>query len=112
MGDQDERHSQFRPQPLEQLEDLRLDRDVERCGRCIGDEKPWVARERHGDHHSLAHPTAELVRKLVNTFGRRGNAHEVEQFDRAPARGPRFHAPMDLQRLADLAADCHDRVQV
>ena len=45
-----------------EVEDLGLDRDVQRRGRLVGDEELRVAGEGHGDHHALAHPAAELVR--------------------------------------------------
>jgi hypothetical protein len=40
----------------EQVEDLRLDRDVERGGRLVGDDDGGAEDQRHGDHHALAHP--------------------------------------------------------
>ena len=45
---------------------IRLDRHVERRRRLVGDEQLRVARERHRDHHPLAHPAGELVRILVD----------------------------------------------
>ena len=49
-------------QILEQLDDLRLDRDVERGGRLVGDQHVGLAQQRHGDHDALAHAAAELMR--------------------------------------------------
>ena len=46
----------------QQLEDLRLDGDVERGGRLVGDEQLRLAGQRHRDHHALAHAARELVR--------------------------------------------------
>ena len=46
----------------QQLEHLRLDRDVERRRRLVGDQQLRVAGQRHGDHHPLAHAAGELVR--------------------------------------------------
>ena len=56
VRDQDERHAQFRPQSLEQFEDLRLDRDIERRRRLVGDQHLGVDRQRAGDHHALLQP--------------------------------------------------------
>ena len=35
---------------LQQVEDLRLHRDVERRGRLVGDDQARLAGQRHGDH--------------------------------------------------------------
>ena len=42
---------------LQEIEDLRLDGDVECGGRFVGDEKLGVAGKRHGDHDALLHAT-------------------------------------------------------
>jgi hypothetical protein len=61
MGDEQKAHAQIALQLRQELEDLRLDRDVERRGRLIGDQELWVVRERHGDHHALPLPARQLV---------------------------------------------------
>ena len=40
-----------------QVEDLRLDRYIERRRRLIGNQQPRVTGQRHGDHYALAHAT-------------------------------------------------------
>ena len=61
-----------RAEALEERDDLRLDRDVERGGRLVGDQQPRLGGERERDHHALAHAAGELVRiVLVARFGRR-----------------------------------------
>ena len=55
VADEHERHPPFALESCEQLEDLCLNRDVERGGRLVGDEDVRVERERHRDHHALAH---------------------------------------------------------
>ena len=42
-------------QLAEQFEQLRLDRDIERRRRFVGDQELRFARERHRDHCALAH---------------------------------------------------------
>ena len=71
---------------LQELEDLRLDGDVERRRRLVGDEELRLARERHGDHHALALPAGELVRVGVDVRLGRRDADEPEQLDGARAR--------------------------
>ena len=51
---------------LDQLQDLGLDGHVERGRRLVGDQQVGVARERHRDHHALAHAARELVRVVVH----------------------------------------------
>ena len=43
-------------------------------------------RERHRDHRPLAHAARELVRVVVDPASGVGNADQLEQLDRAPAR--------------------------
>ena len=71
---------------LEQLEDLRLNGDVERGGRLVGDEDLRMADEGHRDHDALAHPARELVRVVINAVVRLGDAHLAQQLDRPRPR--------------------------
>ena len=60
----------LRAQRAHQLQDLRLDGDVERGGGLVGDQEPRVAGQRHRDHHALAHAARELVRIVVRSAAR------------------------------------------
>ena len=73
----------------QQVDDLRLDRHVERGHRLVADDQLRLARERPGDADALALAAGELVRIAVRV-GR-------EQADRAQQVG---HA------LALLASGC------
>ena len=66
------RHAELALQLREQLQDLRLDRDVERGRRLVGDEQLRLAGERHRDHHALAHAARELVRVRVDALSGAG----------------------------------------
>ena len=77
----------------EQLEDLRLDRHVERGRRLVGDQQRGLAGERHRDHHALAHAARELVRILVGAPLGRRDADAREQLDGARARAARGRIP-------------------
>ena len=63
----DQQHDE--PEPLlevgDQVEDLRLDGDVERGGRLVGDQQLRFAGERHRDQHALAHAARHLVRRTA-----------------------------------------------
>ena len=66
VRDQDHGGPALRLQLADQVEDLRLRRDVERRRRLVGDEKRGLVDERHRDHHALAHAARELVRVVVD----------------------------------------------
>ena len=68
-------------QAAEELEDLRLDRDVERRRRLVGDHQLRLERERHGDHHALAHAARELVREVVEPRLGLRDADHLEELD-------------------------------
>ena len=63
----------------QQFEDLRLDGDVEGGGGLVGDQDVRLARQRHGDHHPLAHAAGQLVRVFAQTLFGGGYAHLLEQ---------------------------------
>ena len=88
VGDQDHRGAELALQLDDQFEDLRLDGDVERRGRLVGDQHLGIAGERHGDHGALAHAARELVRIFLGALGRLGDAHQVEHLDGALAALP------------------------
>ena len=66
-----------------QVENLRLNRDVERGGRLVGDEQLRLARQRHRDHHPLAHPAGELMRIIVDAAIGVGDSDQAQRLDRA-----------------------------
>ncbi len=70
-----------------QLENLRLDRHIERSGRLVGDQHLRVAAHRHRDHRTLTHTARKLVRILVDPLFRSGNAHLGQQLKGAGAPG-------------------------
>ena len=64
-------------QLLEQVDDLRLDRDVERRHRLVADDELRVERERPREPDALALPAGELVRVAVGRIRRQPD--DVEQ---------------------------------
>ena len=73
-------------QARDQVQDLGLDRHVERGGRLVGDQQRGLAGERHGDHRALAHAARELVRVVVEPRGGLGDAHQPEHLGRPRRR--------------------------
>ena len=100
-----------RAQVAQQLEDLRLHRDVEGRGRLVGDEKHGVARDGLRDHRALPLPARQLVGELVEGRRRVGHVDLLEQLDRALLRLRRREVVVRAQRLDDLEADGVDGVQ-
>ena len=111
VGDEDDGRAGLGAQLGQQIEDLRLDGDVERRGRLVGDQQRRRAGERHGDHHALAHAAGELVGIFVDAHARRGDPDALEHVD-GGARAPRRRQPaMAHQGLADLVADGEARIE-
>ena len=76
-----------RTSAIEEPQDLRLHRDVERRGRLVGDQQVGPPDQRHGDQHALAHAARELVRIVVEARLRRPGCR------RGRASRPRAGAP-------------------
>ena len=94
----------------QQVEDLRLDRHVERRRRLVGDQELRLARERHRDHRALAHAARELVRVVLEPRLRRSGSRPGRAA--RPTRSSRLRlaeAEVRLERLADLAPDRQHR---
>jgi hypothetical protein len=89
VSDEDDGGAGLLPQPAHEPEDLGLDRDVERRGGLVGDEEMWVERERHGDHHALAHAARELVGIFVESCLRGRDAHAAQHVDGSDAASRR-----------------------
>ncbi len=64
-------------QIAQQIQHLRLNRDIQRRDRLVGDDELRVERERAGDADALALATAELVRIAVDHI--RVQADDLEQ---------------------------------
>ena len=95
--DHNDRSARLVAEPSNQIEDLRLDGDIERRGGLVGDEQLRLAGQRHGDHHSLPHPARELVRVRIGPGLRIRYADQLQHLDRVrvrlgPASGQDVHA--------------------
>ena len=55
VGDEQQRQAVLGPQLAQQIQHLRLDGDVERRRRFVGDDERGMTGERDGDHHALPH---------------------------------------------------------
>ena len=86
VGDEDDRHAELALQLGQQHQDLRLDGDVERRRRLVGDQDVGVVGERHGDHHALALAARHFVRIGFHPPLGIGNMHQPQQLERLLAR--------------------------
>ena len=105
MRDQDDGEPEACLQRGEQIQGLRLDGHVESRGRLVRNQELWLARERHGDHHPLAHASGELVRILRHPALRRRDADKRKELDRAGPRRSAGEIEMMTQDFADLRPD-------
>ena len=90
---------------LQQVEHLRLDGDIERGRRFVGNQQLRSPGQRHRDHDTLFHATGQLVGVFVHTTLRVRYTDRAEQLHH-----PRIHpAPafgiVQAHRLRDLLTD-------
>ena len=111
VGDQHDAGPALGLEGAHQVEDLGLDRDVERGGRLVGDEQLGLGGEGHGDHHPLRLTARELVRvRLGAPFGV-GDTDRAQHLDGLLEAGRTARVAVDLVDLADLVAGREARVQ-
>ena len=96
---------------VEQGQDLRLDRDVQRGGGLVEQKQVGLAGQRRGDADALLHAAGQLVRIAAHHLGRARNAHFGQQFRAALPGGALFRAEMHAHRLGDLRADGQCRIE-
>ncbi len=103
VADQQDRHLQFRAQAVDEGENARLHRDVERRRRLIGNDEARATADRHGDHRALPLAAGQRERIGSRRAFRLGQSHMLEQLNRALlrlalAQGP--DAASAVRRLA------------
>ena len=112
MGDEDVGQPELVLQVVEQVDDLGLDRDVERGDRLVEQHQPRVDRERARDADALALAAGELVREAVDVLGVQPDA--LEQLARALVHRPALLTPRSRSgaptiwptRLRGFSEDC------
>jgi len=62
VRDQQQCHTNLTLQRLNQVQDLRLHRDIECRRRLVGDHQARATGNRHGNHNPLPHATGQLMR--------------------------------------------------
>ena len=92
-----------------QVDDLRLDRHVERGDRLVGDDQLGIERQRAGDRDALPLTAREFVRKGVHLAA--PQADLIEQAGDEPLLFLATRDVVHLQRLADDVAGRHARIE-
>ena len=108
VGDEQVRQAELLLELDEQVQHLRLDRDVERGDRLVRDDELRLQHERARDADALPLAAAELVRVAVQRVGAEADALEHVD-DAVGALGAR--RAVDREALADELADPHARVE-
>ena len=111
VGDEQHGHAMLGLQAAEQFQDLRLDRDVERGGRFVGDQEFRPVGECHGDHDTLALPAREFVRICREPLFRFADADLMQQFQHPCTGRGACETLMERQDLADLPLDRVERIE-
>ena len=111
VGDQHHGGAMLAAQPLQQRDDLRLHRYVERGGRLVGDDEFRLGRERQRQHHTLAHAAGELMRIGIDAHFRRRDANFIQQRQRFRACLRIREVAVRLDGLDQLLADAVERVE-
>ncbi len=109
VGDEEVGQVELALQVLQQVDDLRAHRDIERGDRLVGDHQARVERERAGDADALPLAAAEGVRVAAHVLG--AQPHPAEQLGDAILQLPAGGDLVDPQRIGDDLEDGHARVQ-
>src|SRR3989442_10056208 len=109
VGDQDDRHVELVLQLAREVQDLRLDGDVQRGGGLVRDQDGRVARQRHGDHDALAHAAGELVGVVAHALSRQRDLYLLQHLHGA-IPGILLGQPLvQYHGVSDLLPDDHHR---
>ena len=110
VGNQDNRGVYLIAQFLQKIQDLCLDRYVQRGRRLIRDDDARLADQRDRDHDTLLHTAGQLMRILFITTLRLINADQTQDLQRPfPDFCPGHPLPSD-KNLLDLFSNRHGRV--
>ena len=109
MRDEQQGQPQLRLQILQQIDDLRLHRDVERRHRLVAHHQPWPQYQRPRDPHPLALAAGKLMRKPLRRPHRQPD--QPQHLRHLPPRRRVGLRAMDQQRLHDDVFHRHARIE-
>ena len=108
---QDNCHSKFLLQILNQLQNLCLNGHIQCCCRLICNEDIRFASQCHGNHDSLAHASGMLMWILLHAALRFIDADEFQQLDCSCFCFLSFPVCVKLNRLPQLVANGKHRIE-
>ena len=79
VADEDDGGAEVAVELADEVEDLRLDRHVERGGGLVRDQQGRLVAEAQREHDALTHAAGELMRIAVDGALGRGDTHAPEQ---------------------------------
>ena len=103
--------AEFLGQLLDQLDDARLHRHVERGGRLVEQQQRRFGQQAHRDNHPLLLTAGELMRIGSEQTLRVGQFHRLEYVERHIRRFGLGLALVEDRDLHQLRADLHRRIQ-
>ena len=111
MADELDGHPDPLLQLLHQVQDLRLDRHIERRRRLIRDQQCRLARQRHRDHRALAHAARQLMRIRPRPLARRRDPHRLQHRYRVRAGLVPADSLVQHLHLGNLPPHRHHRIE-
>ena len=96
---------------IKKVEQLRLQRDVERGGRLVGDDHFGLEHQRQCEQHALALATREFVRKASSAARGIADADAVEHGDRAFRSLGAARDAVCLKCRGELPPDAHGGIE-
>ena len=111
MRNDDNRRAEVLLQLLHQVDNLRLNRDIQRRSRLVRDQDRRIARQRQRNHHALTHPAAQLMWILLDPLLRIGDAHAVQHINRHLQRLFFAEALVQFHHFRNLPANRMQRIQ-
>ena len=109
MRDEQAREAELALDVLEEVDDLRLDRDIEGRHRLVEDEHLGLERERPGNADPLPLPARELVWVSASVGGVEPDM--LDEFVDTPAAGRAAPEAVHPERLVDEVVHRHPRIE-
>src|SRR2546423_3820058 len=111
VGDHQNRCADLFLQVDQEIEYLRLDSDVERGRRLVGNHQRRLHDQRHRDQYTLPHSAGELMRVLLRSLLWRWNSRQSQSLDGAIPRFSPSQPGVDPHHLCYLVADAENRIE-
>ena len=111
VGDEDQPDAGVVLEIFQQIEILRLNRDIEAGGRLIGDDHLRAGRQSNGPRDALPHTPGHLVGILPHTHLRRGDTHRGEQLTDPRLERCAAQMAVVVGGFSNLVLDGEERVQ-